>query len=180
MVGRKHFVLSAVVLAYFGPCLAQATPERMPSERVDWANLSTEQQKALKAGSGAKEKQADQAAGASSLNTPTYTYQEGKRHNLELSGSGEQVSFRLSGSGSSLKHAGRVIIRLTHKKSLSQLNDNLASYGFVAGSTLDTDGLIWSAQGKPGTEGILHLNRLQESGVVQSVSPDWQRNFSKK
>lgn len=174
--------------------LAQATSlaasERSAPSRMDWSSMSAEQHKALKAGTAiASQEKASQSTGS----TPTsasmgkddaapiaHVYLDGMRKALEVIKAGNQTSFRVEGSGSLLRHAGRAILKLSKAKTQAELNDQLAPFGLIANTALDTLGLTWSANGKPGVDGLLALNKLQEGGLVQSATPDWQRGLAKK
>jgi flagellar motor protein MotB len=142
-------------------------------QKVDWDNVSVEQQKALKASS----------VQAKDLVAPTqkhYVYQEDRRMPIEFKGEGAEAVFRIEGSGTDLRHSGRGSFRLASAKSETELKPLLEKLGLQLGQPLDGAGLVWMVHTPQGLAGLKALNQLKESGLAVSASPDWQRDIRKK
>lgn len=140
-----------------------------PLKRLSLDSLSVEQQAALKNGVRTK-----------SVDAQAYCYVAGVRHSLSVEGSGSSAVFRLDGSGSALRHAGRAVLDTRGTTQASALAAQLAPFGLSIDKPLDEGGSRWSIKSAAGLEGLQALNRLQESGLVLSITPDWQRDLRKK
>lgn len=168
-LGRQIAVIGLAVLSgSFG--VAQAAPD---TSRLDWSKLSPEQQIAVKS-SGIQGKE---------VSAPTqkyYVYQNGQQVAIESKGDPAQAVFRIVGSGTDLRHVGRGEIKLATAKSMADMKIMLEPFGLQLDASKDMAGLVWLVQTPSGLEGLKALNKLKESGLVLSASPDWQRDLRKK
>ena len=166
--GLMAVVGFAVLSGSFG--VAQAAPD---ASRLDWSKLSPEQQIAVKS-SGIQGKE---------VSAPTqkyYVYQNGQQVAIESKGDPAQAVFRIVGSGTDLRHVGRGEIKLAAAKSTNDIKIMLEPFGLQLDASKDTAGLVWMVQTPSGMDGLKALNKLKESGLVLSASPDWQRDLRKK
>jgi hypothetical protein len=169
-----------VAWSFFGMtcCMAGAANADEPVSkppRVAWDKLSSEQHKDIKGG----------ASASSPLQTKSSTvvqqvYKDGQRHSLSVSGSGAGAVFHLDSQGAALSHLGRGTVTLASPKTKAELSALLEKFGLAPDRALDANGLHWLVLSEAGPQGIAALNRLQESGLVLSAEPDWQRNLRKK
>jgi hypothetical protein len=166
---RSLAFLSCVTLLGLSS-IAQSEPSR---QRVDWDKLSPEQQAAIKA-SGIQGKE------VTAPPQSYYVYQKEQRTPVTVQGAGANAVFRMEGAGSDLRHSGRGLISLSANKPSGDLKVALERFGIQLGRSIDPAGLIWTVQTPPGLEGLKSLNQLKESGIVDSASPDWQRDLKKK
>ncbi len=143
------------------------------NQRVDWEKLTPEQQASVKS-NGVQAKEATVST------QKYYIYQDGQRASVDIQGEGAQATFRLEGSGTNLRYAGRGEIKLLTAKAPADLKAALELHGLQLGTSMDASGLIWTVLTPPGLVGLKALNQLKESGLVANATPDWQRDLRKK
>jgi hypothetical protein len=170
-----NFVSRGVVTLSIGflstiASIAEAEPSK---QRLKWESLSPEQQSALKS-TGIQLKE------VSLPRQKYYVYQEGRRTVIEIKGEGALAVFRMEGSGTDLRYAGRGEIKIASPKSAAELKAILEQRGVQLENSMDAVGQVWTVRTDPGLIGLKALNSLQESGLATHASPDWQRDLRKK
>jgi hypothetical protein len=177
-VGRAKKTLALTFLSMtcsMGSAVNAEEPSSKPPRMV-WEKLSSEQHKDLKGGG---------ASTTPTLQTKANTevqhvYSDGHRRNLAVTGTGASAVFHLDAQGAALSHLGRGTVTLASAKTKAELAVQLEKFGLTPDRALDANGLHWLVLSEAGPKGIAALNRLQESGVVISAEPDWQRSLRKK